>query len=88
MRKIWAVPADAGAIVGNISIAATMRPIEVEKVVNGEVKSAVLPATRRAAEVGTVPGPDVIVGDIIGVEQAVIGDRQRLCRPRGGNDFL
>ncbi len=28
-------PADAGAVVGNISIAANMRPIEVTKVVNG-----------------------------------------------------
>ncbi|MEO5720744.1 MAG: dockerin type I domain-containing protein [Chthoniobacterales bacterium] len=60
-------PADAGASVGNISVAATMRPIEVAQIVNGEVESAVQPA------VGTVPGPDVIVGDIIGVEQAVSG---------------
>ncbi len=62
--------ADANAIVGNISIAANLRLIEVENVVNGEVKSAVLPANGARGEVGTTPGPDVIVGDIIGVEQA------------------
>ena len=56
-------PADAGAVVGNISIAATMRPIEVSKVVNGEVESSVMPAS------GTIPGPDVIVGDVSGLAQ-------------------
>ena len=53
-------PADAGAVVGGISITASMRPIEVSNVANGEVKSAVMPA------VGTVPGPDVIVGELMG----------------------
>ena len=56
-------PADAGVGVGNISVAASLRAIEVEKIVNGEVKSGVLPAA------GTVPGPDVIVGDITAVAQ-------------------
>ncbi len=62
-------PADAGSQAGTISITANMRPIEIEKVVNGDVKSAVLPARGVQPEVGTVPGPDVIVGDITGVQQ-------------------
>ena len=39
-------PADAGAVVGSISIAANMRPIEVSNVVNGEVESAEMPGAR------------------------------------------
>jgi hypothetical protein len=62
-------PADAGAVVGNISVAAKMQPVEVKKVVNGEVKSAVMPALRNAPEAGTVPGPDVVVGDLQNVSQ-------------------
>ncbi len=62
-------PADAGAQAGTISITANMRPIEVDQVVNGEVKSSVLPASSAQPEAGTVPGPDVIVGDIIGLQQ-------------------
>jgi hypothetical protein len=69
--------ADAGSTVGKISIAATMYPIEIDKLVNGAVQSAVLPALRahgvgaEAAQpsVGTVPGPDVIVGDLPAVTQ-------------------
>ena len=69
--------AEAGSTVGKISIAATMYPIEIDKVVNGAVQSAVLPslqATGLGAEaaqpsVGTVPGPDVIVGDLPAVTQ-------------------
>src|SRR4029077_11402031 len=56
-------PADAGTVVGNISIAANMRLIEVSNVANGEVESAALPA------VGTVPGPDVVVGNVYGLAQ-------------------
>jgi hypothetical protein len=52
-------PSDAGAIVGKISVGAAMQPIEIDQVVNGEAKSAVLPG------VGTVPGPDVIVGELL-----------------------
>ncbi len=71
-------PGDAGTTVGKISIAATMYPIEIDKVVNGAVKSAVLPKLRPGAgggaqapqpAVGTVPGPDVIVGDLPAVSQ-------------------
>src|SRR4029077_15029896 len=52
-------PSDAGAIVGKISVGAAMQPIEIDRLVNGKAQSAVMPA------VGTVPGPDVIVGDLI-----------------------
>src|SRR5580704_11153899 len=50
-------PSDAGSIVGKISVGAAMQPIEIDQLVNGAPQSAVMPA------VGTVPGPDVIVGD-------------------------
>lgn len=56
-------PAEAGSVVGKISVAATMRAIEITRVVNGEAVSAVQPS------VGTIPGPDVIVGDLNGLAQ-------------------
>jgi hypothetical protein len=71
-------PADAGAVVGKISIGAAMQPIEVQTLVNGEIKSAMMPPLPRAASPGTpalVPGPDVIVGDLPSVQQ-------------GGNDTV
>lgn len=60
-------PADTGMIVGEISISTSMRPIEVTQVVNGEVSASVLPAS--APDNGTVPGPDVVVGDLTGLAQ-------------------
>ncbi len=60
-------PSDAGSVVGKISITATMRPIEITQVVDGEVQSAVLPSVN--PEAGSVPGPDVIVGDLSGLAQ-------------------
>ena len=60
-------PSDAGLVVGQISISANMRPIEITQVVDGEVTSDVLPA--RSPEAGMVPGPDVIVGDLTGLAQ-------------------
>ena len=59
-------PGDANALVGQISINASMRPIEVTQISDGDVESAVLPAN---PETGTVPGPDVIVGDVNGLAQ-------------------
>ena len=59
-------PNDAGAVVGDIAINASMRTIEVTEVVDGEVKSDTLPADPLS---GTVPGPDVIVGDLSGLAQ-------------------
>jgi hypothetical protein len=61
-----------GASAGTISITATLVPIEVDKVLNGDVKVATLPALHQPA-VGTVPGPDVIVGDLIGLDQSQTG---------------
>src|SRR5256884_5283349 len=52
-------PSDAGAIVGKISVGAAMQPIEIDQLVNGKPQSGVMPA------VGTVPRPDVIVGNLI-----------------------
>lgn len=60
-------PSEAGAVAGRISIKATLRSIEVTQVVDNEVKSDVLPASPENA--GTVPGPDVIVGDLSGLAQ-------------------
>ena len=46
-----------------------MQPIEITQLdENGDVKSASLPALNQPG-VGTVPGPDVIVGELIGLEQ-------------------
>ena len=61
-------PAEAGSVVGQISITATMRPIEVTQVVNGEVTSDALPAISNP-DAGTVPGPDVVIGDLSGLAQ-------------------
>lgn len=61
-------PSEAGSVVGKISITATMRPIEITQFVDGEVKSDVLPALN-SPESGTVPGPDVVVGNLFGLAQ-------------------
>src|SRR5438046_4212853 len=61
-----------GASAGTISITATLLPIEVDKVLNGDVKFATLPPVNQPA-VGTVPGPAVIVGDLIGLDQEQSG---------------
>src|SRR5256884_932383 len=62
-------PSDAGAVAGEISIVASMQPIEITQLdENGDVKSARLPALNQP-RVGSVPGPDVIVGELIGLVQ-------------------
>ena len=61
-------PSQAGSLVGNITITVTMRPTEVTRIVDGDVKSVDLPSLNRP-EAGTVPGPDVIVGDLSGLAQ-------------------
>ena len=61
---------EAGTLAGSISIVATVYPIEIVKQVDGVVKSAVMPAHPRP-DVGTVPGPDVIVGELPAVSQAM-----------------
>jgi hypothetical protein len=65
-------PSDAGLVAGGISIVATMYPIEITTVVNGEAQSVKLPPLRSgsAPSVPTfVPGPDVIVGDLPSMAQ-------------------
>ncbi|HEX8069051.1 MAG TPA: hypothetical protein VF546_03805 [Pyrinomonadaceae bacterium] len=66
-------PGEAGSIVGKISLAATMRAIEITRVANGEVESDVMPARlgsgKQQPAAGSVPGPDVIVGDLSGLTQ-------------------
>src|SRR5690606_15210812 len=56
----------AGTVVGEITINATMRTIETTVVDNGQVVRDELPADPLA---GTVPGPDVMVGDLNGLAQ-------------------
>src|SRR5205814_1134915 len=69
-------PWEARAVVaGTISVAASMSPIEIQTVVNGEVQAAVLPPIRSRSDPedpnvpDSVPGPDVIVGDLPSMEQ-------------------
>jgi hypothetical protein len=61
--------ADANSVVGTISMAVTMKDIEVSQIVNGETTSDAMPAQNAAPEAGSVPGPDVIVGDLNGLQQ-------------------
>ena len=60
-------PLDAGLLVGKISVGTAMQSVEVHTIVNGELRSVVMPPLRGAAAPDTptlVPGPDVIVGVI------------------------
>src|SRR5262245_27661895 len=60
-----------GAVAGEISIGATMEPIEINHLdENGNVTSASLPAVPLP---GTVPGPDVIVGSLLDFVQSQSG---------------
>lgn len=62
----------AGEIVGKISLDATVQPTEIMQLVNGELRSVVMPPVQRAAgaEAPTlVPGPDVIVGNLPSLQQ-------------------
>ena len=61
-------PSEAGSIIGKISVGAAMKPIEIDRIVNGNPQSAVMPA------VGTVPGPDVIVGELLDFIQYETGE--------------
>jgi len=64
-------PSDAGAVAGTISIGATMQPIEITQVANGQPQSVVMPPMQHTVGPAgaLVPGPDVIVGDIEDVDQ-------------------
>lgn len=59
-------PQAAGTQVGDLSFDVSLRPLEITRYVNGEVESGSMPANNNA---GTVPGPDVIVGDLSGLAQ-------------------
>jgi len=64
--------ADAGKIIGTISIVTTLYPIEITNLVQGEAQSSTMPPARQGAaqEVpNSVPGPDVIVGDLSSTQQ-------------------
>jgi len=57
----------AGTIAGQLTIEATLRPISVTQVIEGQIREDVLPGVDATA--GGVPGPDVIVGDLNGLAQ-------------------
>ncbi|MCZ2390439.1 MAG: carboxypeptidase-like regulatory domain-containing protein [Acidobacteria bacterium] len=57
----------AGLTIGTIGLDVRLRTIESSQIVDGEVKSEDMPAM--APSDGTVPGPDVIVGDLSGLAQ-------------------
>lgn len=61
-------PELAGTVVGTLSMTAKVRALEVSQIVNGEVRSDEMPSMRDP-EAGSVPGPDVIVGDLSGLAQ-------------------
>jgi len=64
---------DAGGVAGEISIGATMQAVEITRLdENGDVKSATLPALNEPG-VGTIPGPDVIVGNLLDLVQSENG---------------
>src|SRR5436190_9252501 len=58
-------PAETGVNVGEISISASMYPIEIRTIVNGAAKSSTLPprgGRTPDSPDGSVPGPDIVVG--------------------------
>jgi hypothetical protein len=61
-------PSDEGLAVGSFALEATLRPIEVTEYIDGVATSEVMPAIANP-ETGTVPGPDVVVGDLSGLAQ-------------------
>jgi hypothetical protein len=65
--KVMGRPSDAELAVGTVSMTASMQMIESKKVVNGEVTETRMPVD---PNVGTTPGPDVIVGDLPAMSQS------------------
>lgn len=57
-----------GTVVGEIGVEATLRPIEVAQIVNGDVTQDALPPMNPDSA-GSTPGPDVVVGDLNGLAQ-------------------
>ena len=65
-------PAEAGMVVGRISVTTTMYPIETTTLANGAVQSSVLLPSRGGGvqeDPNSAPGPDVIVGDLSSAQQ-------------------
>ena len=65
-------PPDAGAVVGGVSIAATLYAIEITTLVNGTTQSSILAPRGRGAQSAPEvfnPGPDVITGELFGLRQ-------------------
>src|SRR6266550_489531 len=61
---------EAGSVVGKISVGTAMQPIEIRQMVNGQPQSAVLPPVQGAPSVpSAAQGPDVIVGELSGLQQ-------------------
>ncbi len=66
-------PSDVGSIAGQIALRATMESVEINHLdKNGNVTSASLPPLKQP-DVGTVPGPDVIVGNLLDFSQQEAG---------------
>lgn len=59
---------DTKTVVGTIDIKTTQNAIEVTHIFDGEVQNTSLPPTQNP-EAGNVPGPDVVVGDVVGLAQ-------------------
>src|SRR5436190_11919728 len=60
-------PGETGVNVGEISISTSVYPIEITTMVNGAAQSSVLPPRRGRTPNGpdgSVPGPDIVVGDM------------------------
>ncbi|MBK8465439.1 MAG: hypothetical protein IPL32_06370 [Chloracidobacterium sp.] len=60
--------ADAGAVVGTLSANTSMRTVETVLMNDGEATQTSLPPMNRP-DAGSVPGPDVVVGDLSGLAQ-------------------
>jgi hypothetical protein len=60
--------AEAGAAVGSFDLSTAMKTAEISEIIEGEVTSNTLPALG-SPETGSVPGPDVVVGDLSGLAQ-------------------
>ena len=81
-------PADAGAMVGEISVSTNVSPIQVTTLVNGAARSTTLPA-ESDPDGALVPGPDIITGDLSGLVQvsgSTVGTQIALtCAPTSCN---
>ena len=65
-------PSAAGSSAGTIAIGATMQPIQITQIANGQPTLAIMPPMQNRAGTSTptlVPGPDVIVGELEDVNQ-------------------